>query len=179
MSTALDLIFSALERVGEAHRVWSTATAAAHAITTKLQELNAAGQPAVSIEFAGATVQLRSHKAVIRFFRRARQGQGDPTPALDAGETQLHDAFDAERARIAAAREQFGIAAAENQVAEARQALLAAQREAVRTVPTSPEGLRALVELASRLPIHDHDQMKTALASLRAAAVMLLPEASR
>lgn len=179
MSYAPDSVFPAIERVAAAHRAWSAATAAVDAVTTKLHELSAAGLPVVSIEFAGATVGLRSHKAIIRFFRRAREGQGDSTSALDATETQLHDAFDAERARIATAREQLGLAAAENQVAEARQALLAAQREAMRTVPTSPEGLRALIETGARLPIDDRDHMKAALASLRAAAAVLLPEATQ
>lgn len=179
MSHAPDPVFPAIERVAAAQRAWSVPTAALDAVTTKLRELNAAGLPAVSIEFAGATLELRSHKAILRFFRRAREGQGDSTSALDAGETQLHDAFDAERARIAAAREQLGIAAAENQVADARQALLAAQRAAVRTVPTSPEGLRALIETGARLPIDDRDHMKAALTSLRAAAAVLLPEATQ
>jgi len=178
-SPAVSASFPAIERVAAAHRAWSAATTAADAITTKLHELKAAGQPLVSIEFAGATVELRSHKAILRFFRRAREGQGASTPALGASETQLHAAFDAERARIDAAREHLGIAAVESHVAEARQALLAAQGAAARTVPTTVEGLRALIELAGRLPVHDHDQMKAALGSMRVAAMALLPEATR
>jgi hypothetical protein len=179
MSHAPDPVFPAIERVAAAHRAWSAATAAADAITTKLQELSAAGLPVVSIEFAGATVELRSHKAILRFFRRAREGQGVSTPALDAGETQLHDAFDAERARIAAAREQLGIGAADSQVAEALQGLLVAQLAAARAVPTSPEGLRALIDLAARLPVNDRNHVQAALASLRTAAATLLPEGAR
>lgn len=179
MSHAPDSVLPAIEHVAAAQRAWSTATAAVDAVTTKLRELNAAGLPAVSIEFAGATVELRSHRAILRFFRRAREGQGDSTSALDASEAKLHDALDADRASIEAARARFGSAAAESQVAEARQALLAAQRAAVRTVPTSPEGLRALIETGARLPIDDRDHMKAALTSLRAAAAVLLPEATQ
>lgn len=179
MSPAPDPVFPAIQDVIAAHRAWSAATAMADAIKAKLADENATEQPVVAVEFAGATVGLRSHKAIIRFYRRAREGQGKSTPELDAAEARLHDAFDCERERIATARDRLGMALSDDRIAEARTSLLATQYCAARTVPTTVEGMRALIELAGRLPIHDHDQMKAALASLRAAAVALLPEASR
>lgn len=179
MSPAADPVFAAIQRVTTAHRAWSAATAAADAIKAKLAEENAAERAVVSIAFAGATIPLRSRKGINRIFRRARESQGGASSILDATEAQLLDAFERERERIAAAQERLGIAAADSQIAEVHQGLLAAQLAAARTVPTSSEGVRALIELANRFPVEDRNHTKAALASLRTAAVALLPQASR
>nr|WP_047573315.1 hypothetical protein [Methylobacterium sp. ZNC0032] len=162
-----------------AYRAAQTAAAQAgsrHAAMAATLAAAKASSPAeIECSLAGLAIKLRSHRAIDRLFRRAREGQ-EREPALAAAEQRLRDDLDSERQRIAAVRSSINAAGTEQALADAQEQARAAYLTAVRVVPSTLAGLRVLAELIQHPPAPDWNLIEPARRSLATAAAVLLPE---
>lgn len=162
-----------------AYRAAQSASAQAEsrhaAMTGTLAAAKASGLAEVECSIAGLSIKLRSHRAIDRLFRRAGEGH-EHEAALAAAEKRLRDDLDTERLRIAEVRASIDAAAIEQALADAQQGARAAYLAAVRIVPTTLAGLRALAELIHQPPAPDWNLIEPARRSLATAAAVLLPE---
>lgn len=162
-----------------AYRAAQTAAAQAEsrhtAMTSTLSAAEASGLAEVECSIAGLSIKLRSHRAIDRLFRRVREGH-EHDSALAAAEQRLRDDLDRERQRIAEVRASIDAAAIEQALVDAQQRARAAYLAAVRIVPTTLAGLRALAELIHQPPAPDWNLIEPARRSLATAVAVLLPE---
>ena len=178
MKRASDPIHDAAALYASASRALDDANAAHSALLSKLDEAKALNPAVVYCDVVGQRIALRSHKAIDRLFRRAREGQ-DEAPALIAAQTALKEELDRERQRVAAVKDSFDFAGVETARTAAIRETTAAYLAAVRSVPTTLAGLRVLAELMGSPPANDWNLIEPARRSLVQAAAALLPEQSR
>lgn len=178
MKRASDPIHDAAALYASASRALDDANAAHSALLSKLDEAKALNPAAVYCDVVGQRIALRSHKAIDRLFRRAREGQ-NPAPALAAAEIALKEELDRERARVATVKASFDLAGVETTRAAAMREAEVAYLAAVRTVPSTLAGLRVLAELIGRPPANDWNLIEPARRSLVRASSALLPEQSQ
>lgn len=162
-----------------AYRAAQTAAAQAEsrhtATTSTLAAAKASGPAEVECSLAGLPIKLRSHRAIDRLFRRAREGQ-EREPALAAAEQRLRDNLERERQRIADVRSSIAADAVEQALKDTQEDARAAYLAAVRTIPNTLAGLRVLAELIEQPPASDWNLIEPARRSLATAAAALLPE---
>ncbi len=170
-----DPIHAAASAYAAAHATVLQAVCRYDTMAATLSAGNAIGPASVDCSVAGPTIKLRSHRAIDRLFRRAREGQ-EAESTLALAEQRLRDDLDKERQRIAGFRSSINAPAIEEALESARLEARSAYLAAVRTVPTSLAGLRVLAGLIARPPANDWNLIEPARRSLDCAATALLPE---